>query len=59
MGRVWYPVKVLNIRHNLFAVTETLTLSIYEPIAIRVLWERGRHPFGRRIDIGIPCESPP
>ena len=27
-----------NIRHNLFTGTETLSFSIYEPIAIRVLW---------------------
>jgi hypothetical protein len=28
---VWYPVKVLQIRHNLFAGTETLSLFVYEP----------------------------
>ena len=28
MGRVWYPVKVLHIRHNLFAGTETLSLCL-------------------------------
>ena len=36
-GRVWYPVKVLHIRSNLFAGTETLSLSVYEPIAIQIL----------------------
>ena len=32
-GRVWYPVKVLHVRQNLFAGTEMLSLSVYEPIA--------------------------
>jgi hypothetical protein len=40
-GRMWYPVKVLHIRHHLFAGTETLSLSVYEQIAMRVL--RGPH----------------
>ena len=34
----WYPVKVLYITHNFFAGTTSLSLSVYEPIAIRVLW---------------------
>ena len=37
MGRVWCRLKVLHIRHNLFAGTETLSLSVYEPIAIQIL----------------------
>ena len=36
-GRVWYHLKVLHIRHNLFAGTETLSLSVYEPIAMQIL----------------------
>ena len=32
-GRVWHPAKVLLIRENLFAGTEMLSLSVYEPIA--------------------------
>ena len=28
-GQVWYSVKVLHIRHDLFAGTETLSLSVY------------------------------
>ena len=43
------PVIDLRIRQNLFAANlfagiETPFLSVYEPIAIRVLW--GRPPFG-------------
>ena len=37
-GRVWYPVKLLHIRYNFFAGTEMLSLFVYEPIAIQVLW---------------------
>ena len=36
-GRVWYPMKVLHIRYNLFAGTEMLSPSVYEPIAIQIL----------------------
>ena len=35
--RVCYPVKLLHIRYNLFAGTEMLSLSVYEPIAIYIL----------------------
>jgi len=30
---VWYLAKVHHIRYNLFAETESLSLSVYEPIA--------------------------
>ena len=36
-GRVRYPAKVLHIRYNFLAGTETLSLSVYEPIAIHIL----------------------
>ena len=36
-GRAWYNVKFLSIMYNLFAGTETLSLSVYEPIAIQIL----------------------
>src|SRR5208282_4683466 len=36
-GHVWHPVKVLRIRSNLFAGTETLSLSVNEPIARQIL----------------------
>ena len=35
-GRVWYPVKLLHIRYNLFAGSEMLSLSVYEPIVIQI-----------------------
>ena len=61
-GRVWYPVKVLLIRYNLFAGTEMLSLSVYEPIAIQILLG-DRSPI---LGIGLswwsselPVESPP
>ena len=38
LGRwVWYPVKLLHISYNVFAETEMLSLSVYEPIAIQIL----------------------
>ena len=36
---MWYPVKVLHIRHNLFAGTDALSFYVYEPIAIHNLLE--------------------
>ena len=36
-GRVWYPVKLLHVSYNLFAGTEMLSLSVYDPIAIQIL----------------------
>ena len=43
-SQVRYPVKLLHIRYNLFAGTEMLSVSVYEPIAIQILigWERLR-----------------
>ena len=40
-GRVWYPMKLLQIRYNLFAGTEMLSLSVYEPIASPSFGGRG------------------
>ena len=34
---MWHPAKVLRIRSNLFAGTETLSLSVNEPIAKQIL----------------------
>ena len=51
-GRVWHPAKVLRIRSNLFAGTETLSLSINEPIAKQIL-VGGTVP-----QIWVPRESP-
>ena len=36
-GRVWYPMKLLHISYNLFAGTDMLSRSVYEPIAIQIL----------------------
>ena len=36
-GSDWYHLKVLHIRYNLFAGTEMLSLTVYEPIAIQIL----------------------
>jgi hypothetical protein len=50
-------VKDLHIRHNLFAGTEILSLSVHEPIAIRVLW--GVHDLGEglaRVRCGTPVK---
>ena len=48
-GRVWYPVKLLHNRYNLFAGTETLSLTVYEPNAIQFLFGGGTVPqFGGR-----------
>ena len=62
-GQVWYPLKVLHINHHLFAVTETISLSVYEPIAICVLWRDRAPPSGGRDGVRgsgvIPRESPP
>ena len=37
---MWYHLKVLHIMYNLFAGTELLSLSAYEPIAIQILLGR-------------------
>ena len=62
MGRVWYPVKLLHIKYNLFAGTEMLSLSVYDSIAIHIfawgrppVWGGGR---GRR-SAAVPRETPP
>jgi len=60
--RVRYPAKVLRIRYNLFAGTEMLSLSVYEPIAMQILlgaipefWGGSR---ARGSDV-VPRETPP
>ena len=44
---MWY----LFVRYNLFAGTEMLSLSVYEPIAIEILLG-DRPPFGRGVELG-------
>jgi hypothetical protein len=45
---MWYPRKVLHIRDNLFAGTESPSLSVYEPMALRVLFGKAS-PFGEEL----------
>ena len=57
-GRVWYPVKLLHIRYNLFAETEMLSLSVYEPIAIQILLEGTVPQFWGGVELGVGCGTP-
>ena len=61
-GHVWHPVKVLRIRSNLFAGTETLSLFVNEPIAKQILVGETFPQFGGRGRVRgssvIPRESP-
>ena len=50
--RVWYPVKFLHICYNLFAGTEMLSLTVYEPIAIQILLGGTVPQFGRGVELG-------
>ena len=43
-GRVWYQVKAHHNAHNLSIETETLSLSVYEPIALQILRGGGDRP---------------
>ena len=52
MGRVWYPVKLLHICYNVFAGTEMLSLTVYEPIAIQILLGGTVPKFGRGVELG-------
>ena len=45
--RVWYPVKVHHNGHDLSTETETLSLSVYEPIAMQILLGGSPPIFGR------------
>ena len=51
-GREWYPIKLLHISYNLFAGTEMLSLSVYEPIAIQILLGGTVFQFGRGVELG-------
>ena len=48
---MWYHVKLLHISYNLFAGTEMLFLSVYEPFAIQILL-RGVPQFGEGVELG-------
>ena len=60
---MWHPAKVLRIKQNLFAGTETLSLSVNEPIAKQILHGGNRPPIrgrGRARGSGLaPRDSPP
>ena len=43
---MWSSVKLLHIRYNLFAGTEMLSFSVYEPIAIQILLQGTVPQFG-------------
>jgi len=49
---VWYPVKLLNICYNLFAGTDMLSISVYEPTAIQILLGGTVPQFGRSVELG-------
>ena len=61
-GRVWYPVKLLHICYNLFARTELLSLSVYEPITKQILLGGPSPNLGGRGRVRgscmVPLESP-
>ena len=49
---MWYPMKLLHISYNLFAGTEMLSLSVYEPIAIHILLGGTVPEFGGGFELG-------
>jgi hypothetical protein len=58
-GRVWRPAKVLRSRSNLFAGTETLSLSVNEPIAKQILVGGTVPKFGGGVELGGRVGSGP
>ena len=53
-----YPAKVSRIRYNLFAGTEMISLSVYEPIAVQILL-RGTVPeFEEGVELGGRVVAP-
>ena len=53
---MWCPVKLLHISYNLFAGTEMLSLSVYEPIALQILHGEGTVPnLGEGSSYGVEC----
>ena len=56
---MWYPVKLLHIGYNLFAGTEMLSLSVYEPIAMQILHGVTVPQFGGEgVGVGVYCGTP-
>jgi hypothetical protein len=58
---VWYPVKLLHIRYNLFAGTEMLSLRLRANRNKNLVW--GRPPIWERGRVRgsgvVPREAPP
>ena len=55
---MWYRVKLLSIRCNLFAGTETPSLSIYEPIIIHILLGVQSPILGEGLSYGVGSATP-
>ena len=53
-----YSLKVLCSRYNSFAGTETLSLSVYEPFAIKLWLEDRPANFGGRSKVRGPSAVP-
>ena len=52
-GQVWHPAKLLRNRYNLFAGTETLSLSVNEPIAKQILVGGPSPNLGEGVELGV------
>ena len=53
--RVCYPLKVLCSRYNVLAGTETLSLSVYEPIAMQFFVGGPSPIIGMGLSWGVDC----
>ena len=49
---MWYPVKARHDRHNVSAGTDTLSLSVYEPIGKQILVGGTDPQFGEGVELG-------
>ena len=48
-------MKLLYIRYNLFARTQMLSLSVYEPIATKILLWGTVPDLGEGVELGVEC----
>ena len=51
-GRVWYPVNAHHNTHNLSSENKTLSLSVYEPIALQILLGGPSQNLGEGVELG-------
>ena len=63
-GRMWYPVNAHHNGHNLSIIAETLSLSVYEPIAIQFCSGESPPNWGMGLSLGggsgeVPRKSLP